>query len=80
MGTKRNPGAFDCYAAAAAEDEPMFVLLARDRHAPLLVEMWASMREVWGESPEKVAEARACARSMRDWLIARERERKEAAP
>lgn len=29
MGTKNNPGAFDCYANAEP-DEPMFVLLARD--------------------------------------------------
>jgi hypothetical protein len=33
MGTKRNPGLSDCYAKAEA-DEPMFVLLARDKHAP----------------------------------------------
>jgi hypothetical protein len=29
MGTKSNPGPFDCYAKAEP-DEPMFVLLARD--------------------------------------------------
>lgn len=33
MGTKNNPGAFDCYANAEP-DEPMFVLLGRDKHAP----------------------------------------------
>lgn len=30
MGTKNNPGEFDCYANAAP-DEPMFILLGRDQ-------------------------------------------------
>ncbi len=64
MGTKENPGPFDCYTAAAA-DEPMFVLLGRDRHAPSLVEMWADVREAAGEDPAKVKEARECAAAMR---------------
>lgn len=42
MGTKLNPGNFDCYAAAK-DDEPMFVLLARDESAPFLVEAWARL-------------------------------------
>ena len=66
MGTKNNPGQFDCYHNAAP-DEPMFVLLARDRHAPELVRLWAKMREFQGESPEKVAEARDCAEAMEVW-------------
>lgn len=43
MGTKNNPGEFDCYEAAAP-DEPMFILLARDAHAPFLVELWRQAR------------------------------------
>lgn len=43
MGTKLNPGKFDCFANAAP-DEPMFVLLARDRMAPFLVSIWAKVR------------------------------------
>lgn len=66
MGTKNHPGAFDCYANAEP-DEPMFVLLGRDRHAPSLVEMWADVREAAGEDPAKVKEARECAAKMRDW-------------
>lgn len=66
MGTKNNPGAFDCYAAAHP-DEPMFVLLGRDRHAPMLVTLWAWLREVDGEEARKVAEARECAMTMRAW-------------
>lgn len=66
MGTKLNPGAFDCYTNAA-DDEPMFILLARDKHAPALVSLWATMRELDGESPEKVAEAVQCAKAMIDY-------------
>lgn len=36
MGTKNNPGRYDCYANAEP-DEPMFVLLGHDRHAATLV-------------------------------------------
>lgn len=43
MGTKLKPGAFDCYDAAE-DDEPMFVLLARDEAAPERVEEWARKR------------------------------------
>jgi hypothetical protein len=63
MGTKRNPGRFDCYAAAHP-NEPMFVLLGRDPMAGNLVRRWADMREEAGEDAEKVAEARACADAM----------------
>jgi len=73
MGTKNNPGKFDCYHAAAP-DEPMFILLARDAHAPLIVEAWANNREDAinrGFHPEsdraKVVEARQCADAMRAW-------------
>jgi hypothetical protein len=72
MGTKQNPGAFDCYANAA-DDEPMFVLLARDKHAPTLVWLWAVLRELDGENPEKVAEARLCVAEMMAWAKAHNR-------
>lgn len=70
MATKENPGAFDCYANAEP-NEPMFVLLGRDKHAPALVEAWAMQRENAGEDPAKVAEARECARSMRRFRVER---------
>lgn len=66
MGTKLNPGKFDCYANAEP-DEPMFVLLARDKHAPTLVWLWATLRELDGEDPAKVHEARDCVASMLTW-------------
>lgn len=40
MGTKNNPGEFDCYAKADG-DEPVFVLRAKDASAPYLVQAWA---------------------------------------
>lgn len=43
MATKNDPGKFDCYAAAAP-DEPIFVLRADDELAPILVRLWAGMR------------------------------------
>lgn len=68
MGTKNHPGAFDCYANAHP-DEPMFILLGRDKHAPALVWLWAAMRELDGEGPSKVIEARECVQAMFTWQI-----------
>ncbi len=74
MGTKNNPGQFDCYHNAAP-DEPMFVLLARDPLAPILVEAWAALRDLMRpEHGQKVAEALACAQDMRDWKRRRDRD------
>ena len=66
MGTKNNPGKFDCYANADP-DEPMFVLLARDRHAPTLVWLWSVLRELDGEKPDVTGEARECTAAMIQW-------------
>ncbi len=68
MGTKNNPGDFDCYANALP-DEPMFVLLARDEKAPRAVMQWARSRLVahGGVPDEKYREAVACARAMEVW-------------
>ena len=41
MGTKTDPGRFDCHGAAAA-DEPIFTLRANDPLAPDLVREWAA--------------------------------------
>lgn len=43
MGTKLNPGKFDCHAKALP-DEPIFTLLARDRSAPFIIRNWAVLR------------------------------------
>lgn len=66
MGTKNNPGRWDCYANADP-DEPMFILLGRDRHAPRLVRAWADMREKEGEDKAKVQEARDLADACDRW-------------
>jgi hypothetical protein len=73
MGSKNEPGEFDCYANALP-DEPMFILLARDPSAPELIEEWAVLREGAiedGERPESdlamVQEALDCAKNMREW-------------
>jgi hypothetical protein len=44
MGTKNNPGKFDCYKNAEP-DEPIFILLGRDMHASDAVRKWAEDRE-----------------------------------
>jgi hypothetical protein len=56
------------------DNEPMFVLLARDPQAPDIVEIWANQRahEISkGRRPasdmDQVNEARATAQDMRDW-------------
>ncbi len=72
MGTKSNPGAFDCYANAAP-DEPMFILLARDKHAPTLIWLWASLRELDQENPDTVANARDIVEDMLQWQLANKR-------
>ena len=55
MGTKNNPGKFDCYANAGP-DEPMFVLLARDPLAAHLVSLWSKMRYGDTEAATRVFE------------------------
>jgi hypothetical protein len=81
MGTKQHPAAFDCYANAEP-DEPMFVLLARDKDAPLLVKLWAQLREgavEMGAKPVEdlvqVNEAKQCAYEMERWRITRNNRR-----
>lgn len=78
MGTKNNPGKFDCYANAE-QDEPMFILLGRDPSAPDLVRGWADDRERLisaGRKPESdrpmIAEARKCADDMEAFWLERE--------
>ena len=70
MGTKRSPGKYDCYTKAES-DEPLFVLLARDRQAPTLVRRWATVRaqigNLYSDDHGKVAEALACADAMEKW-------------
>jgi hypothetical protein len=77
MATKSNPGVYDCYADADP-DEPIFVLLGRDRHAPGAVRQWAYDRAQAisrGEKPiedrAKVTEALECADAMERYAVTR---------
>lgn len=67
MGTKNNPGVFDCHDKADP-DEPRFTLLGRDPFTPVMLELWAEMREDAGDDPERVKEARVLAHEARAWL------------
>lgn len=73
MGSRLNPGRFDCQDKAA-DDEPTFTLLARDKHAASLVWMWAALRAIDGEDPDVVAEARQCVIDMMNWGIQNDRQ------
>lgn len=74
MGTKNQPGEFDCYAKADP-DEPVFVLLGRDPVASLVVNAWALVREKLldaaspdlGADQRQVDEAKECSVRMLDW-------------
>lgn len=72
MGTKNHPGDFDCYENAEP-DEPMFVLLARDRHASDVVREWVAWRAIEGRTDQaKLDEAMRCAAAMDAWRERRE--------
>lgn len=66
MGTKNNPGKYDCYTKADP-DEPLFVLRAKDPSAPSLVRLWASRQEMTEENSDKLREALDCADAMERW-------------
>lgn len=65
MGTKNNPGTYDCYDKAEP-DEPMFILLARDPAAPKLVRDWVRWN-AGNVDRAKIQEALACADAMDAW-------------
>lgn len=73
MGTKLDELRDGCFARAK-DDEPMFVLLGRDRQAPTLVRQWAENRKAeieLGRKPASdmpmVTEAFQCADNMEAW-------------
>ncbi len=67
MGTKNNPGEYDCYDKAEP-DEPLFTLLARDPAAPATVRFWVAMRGIVRKADqEKHGEALDCAAEMQRW-------------
>ena len=82
MGTKTDPGEFDCYGKAEP-DEPLFTLRAKDPLAPVLVRLWCGLRAAMAETAEDTSPARAahetrkrregleCARQMEEWRRSR---------
>ncbi len=66
MGTKNNPTLNDCYAKAE-DDEPVFVLLARDPWAPGLARLWSELRGMVDASGDKSEEASRTADAMEHW-------------
>ena len=72
MGTKNNPGKFDCYDKIG-DDEPFFVLRAKDPSAARLVRQWAAdyhngdYREHEPIDWDKYCEAEKCADAMDSW-------------
>lgn len=66
MGTKNKPGEYDCLAKVDP-NEPIFVLRAKDRLAPVLVRLWAQLALLCGCKLKKCSEAVDCARDMDDW-------------
>lgn len=49
------------------EAEPYFILRGQDAFAAMLVTQWAEMAESAGTPPDKVHNARMCARAMKNW-------------
>ena len=71
MGTKNNPGNYDCYAKLEP-NEPYFLLRGKDPVGWLLVNLWASIRKhlaPHGEIPPeylaKLNEAKICGDAMK---------------
>lgn len=53
MGSKNNPGKFDCYAKAEP-DEPLFVLMGRDPMGGHLASIWSKLRQGDAEAAQRV--------------------------
>jgi hypothetical protein len=86
MGTKQNPGQFDCYVKALP-DEPMFVLLARDPDFFEIVMEWCNRRTraiELGKCPKSdrwlVAEAMRCAVEGVLWRLDNDGKWRDAKP
>lgn len=70
MGTKAEPGRFDCYGKAEA-DEPIFTLLGRDPAAPKLIRDWVHHHQDAKTDGAKLLEALAVADDMERYLMER---------
>lgn len=66
MGTKREPGKYDCMNAAEP-DEPIFVLLGRDPEAAATVRQWSHLRRARKSFSLKADEALLVADAMDEY-------------
>jgi len=66
MATKEVERVSGCFAKAA-ETEPLFVLRAQDKLAPIVVRLWAELAAFHGAGLEKVHEAKRLAFEMEQW-------------
>lgn len=66
MGTKNNPGIYDCYAKAGP-DEPIFTFRANDPMAPDMIDEWVLRATARGVPLPKRQEAATIAEDMRAW-------------
>jgi hypothetical protein len=73
MGTKLNPGEFDCLEKLQP-NEPFFILRGQDRSAAKCVRDWAARAQAEGVNPAKVAEAWHVADEMDRYAIERGKE------
>ena len=51
----------------AADEEPVFILRAKDKHAPMAIRLWAHLAQMSGCSSQKVSEAMNLASAMEQW-------------
>jgi hypothetical protein len=55
--------------AKAADDEPIFILRAQDKLAPVMLRMWAELAELHGAPTEKFQGAMVLADDMELWAV-----------
>jgi hypothetical protein len=55
-----------CFSKAA-DNEPLFVLRAQDKLAPVVIRLWAELAAINGAGLEKIHEAKRLAFEMEQW-------------
>ncbi len=65
MATKAD----DRFLEEVAPDEPIFVLRAKDKLAPIVVRVWAELAAAHGCPEDRLEEAFRTQLDMRDWAL-----------
>ncbi len=63
MGFKNNDRVLD----KISDDEPIFVLRAQDKFAPIIIRLWADLVQQYGISEERYNEALEVIEEMESW-------------